>query len=100
MHCDNNSVSAGRASAVEMSARWLLLLAMASMASTQTVEENAREFLRKFDEDASQLVYQYSLASWRYNTDISQENADKDVSMLTFHISSCLPFWKSVNTVY
>ncbi|KAI7795118.1 angiotensin-converting enzyme 2 [Triplophysa rosa] len=61
-----------------MSARWLLLLAMASLASTQTVEENAGEFLRKFDEDASRLVYQYSLASWAYNTDISQENADKE----------------------
>ncbi|XP_051531994.1 angiotensin-converting enzyme 2-like [Myxocyprinus asiaticus] len=61
-----------------MSAHWLLLLALASMACAQTVEERAREFLRKFDEDASHLVYQYSLASWAYNTDISQENADKE----------------------
>ncbi|XP_051528777.1 angiotensin-converting enzyme 2-like isoform X2 [Myxocyprinus asiaticus] len=61
-----------------MYARWFLLLAMASMACAQTVEERAREFLQKFDEDASHLVYQYSLASWAYNTDISQENADKE----------------------
>lgn len=91
MHCDNNRVSAGRASAVDMSARWFLLLAMASLASTQTVEENAREFLRKFDEDASRLVYQYSLASWAYNTDISQENADKEVSMLPLYPAVVLP---------
>uniref|UniRef100_A0A8C1GMF0 Angiotensin-converting enzyme n=1 Tax=Cyprinus carpio TaxID=7962 RepID=A0A8C1GMF0_CYPCA len=62
-----------------MFARWLLLLAMASVACSQTVEESAREFLQKFDEEASNLVYQYSLASWAYNTDISQENADKEV---------------------
>ncbi|XDV51495.1 hypothetical protein PO909_020360 [Leuciscus waleckii] len=61
-----------------MCARWLLLLAMASMACSQTVEERAREFLNKFDEEASKIVYQYSLSSWAYNTDISQENADKE----------------------
>lgn len=89
MNCENNLISAGRASAVEMSARWLLLLAMATLASTQTVEENAREFLRKFDEDASRLVYQYSLASWAYNTDISQENADKEVSKFPTFLYNC-----------
>lgn len=62
-----------------MLAHWILVLAVASLASTQTVEEQAREFLQKFDEDASRLSYQYSLASWAYNTDISQENADKEV---------------------
>ncbi|KAF4107393.1 angiotensin-converting enzyme 2 [Onychostoma macrolepis] len=61
-----------------MFARWLLLLAMASVACSQSVEESAREFLKKFDEEATNLIYQYSLASWAYNTDISQENADKE----------------------
>lgn len=74
------SVSVGGTSAVAMFARcWLLLLAMASVACSQTVEDSAREFLKKFDEEATNLVYQYSLASWAYNTDISQENADKEV---------------------
>jgi len=76
------TVSVGGIRAVMMCARWLLLLAMASMACSQTVEEGAREFLKKFDEDASNLVYQYSLASWAYNTDISQENADKEVGVM------------------
>ncbi|KAL1265889.1 hypothetical protein QQF64_003916 [Cirrhinus molitorella] len=61
-----------------MFARWLLFLAMASVVCSQTVEESAREFLKKFDDEATNLVYQYSLASWAYNTDISQENADKE----------------------
>ncbi|XP_056324387.1 angiotensin-converting enzyme 2 isoform X1 [Danio aesculapii] len=61
-----------------MCARWLLLLVLASMASCQTVEDQAREFLNKFDEGASDIMYQYTLASWAYNTDISQENADKE----------------------
>uniref|UniRef100_A0A8C1B627 Angiotensin-converting enzyme n=1 Tax=Cyprinus carpio carpio TaxID=630221 RepID=A0A8C1B627_CYPCA len=69
-----------------MFARWLLLLAMASVACSQTVEESAREFLQRFDEEASNLVYQYSLASWAYNTDISQENADKEVRV-SFYFS-------------
>lgn len=81
MHGENNRVSVGGIRAVMMCARWLLLLAMASMACSQTVEERAREFLNQFDEDASNLVYQYSLSSWAYNTDISQENADKEVSV-------------------
>ncbi|XP_062845892.1 angiotensin-converting enzyme 2 [Trichomycterus rosablanca] len=60
-----------------MSALWVLILAVASAAWAQTVEDKAREFLQKFDEEASRLMYQYSLASWDYNTDITQENSDK-----------------------
>ncbi|XP_030627971.1 angiotensin-converting enzyme 2 [Chanos chanos] len=60
-----------------MSGAILLLLVLASTASAQTVDEKAREFLRKFDENATHLVYQYSLASWAYNTNITAENADK-----------------------
>ncbi|KAJ0001597.1 hypothetical protein NQD34_001393 [Periophthalmus magnuspinnatus] len=41
------------------------------------LESKAREFLKTFDEQASGLMYNYSLASWAYNTDISQENSDK-----------------------
>ncbi|RXN26547.1 angiotensin-converting enzyme 2 [Labeo rohita] len=79
-HGENNSVSVGGTRAVAMFARWLLLLAVASVACSQTVEDSAREFLQKFDEEASNLMYQYSLASWAYNTDISQENADKEAA--------------------
>lgn len=63
-----------------MSVLCVLVLVTASAAWAQTVEERAKEFLQKFDEDASRLMYQYSLASWAYNTDITAENSDKLVS--------------------
>lgn len=63
-----------------MSVLCVLVLLTASAAWAQTVEERAKEFLQKFDEDASRLMYQYSLASWAYNTDITAENSEKLVS--------------------
>lgn len=65
-----------------MSPRILVtLLAVSCAVSAQSdVENQAREFLDRFDKEASDLMYQYSLASWAYNTDITQENADKEVS--------------------
>ncbi|XP_029949257.1 angiotensin-converting enzyme 2 isoform X2 [Salarias fasciatus] len=61
-----------------MSARSLVaLLAVCCAASAQSdVENRAREFLDQFDASAGDLVYQYSLASWAYNTNITKENAD------------------------
>lgn len=56
-------------------------LAMSSVVSLVAgdVESAAREFLDRFDQNASEKMYQYSLASWAYNTDITQENSDKVV---------------------
>ncbi|XP_074522073.1 angiotensin-converting enzyme 2 [Halichoeres trimaculatus] len=59
---------------------WILvaLLAGTSAVSAQSdLENQAREFLKKFDEEASAQMYNYSLASWAYNTDISEENSEK-----------------------
>uniref|UniRef100_A0A3B3SRS3 Angiotensin-converting enzyme n=1 Tax=Paramormyrops kingsleyae TaxID=1676925 RepID=A0A3B3SRS3_9TELE len=56
----------------------LLLLAGVWVARGQSdVEQRAVEFLKRFDENATQLMYQHSLASWAYNTNITSENADK-----------------------
>ncbi|XP_061596730.1 angiotensin-converting enzyme 2 [Cololabis saira] len=62
-----------------MSAKILaVLLAVSWAVSVQaTVETEAREFLKTFDEEASERMYQYSLASWAYNTNITTENSDK-----------------------
>ncbi|XP_042345477.1 angiotensin-converting enzyme 2 [Plectropomus leopardus] len=62
-----------------MSARVLVaLLAVTCAVSAQSdVENRAREFLQRFDEEATQRMYQYSLASWAYNTNITKENSDK-----------------------
>jgi len=62
----------------------LLLLLLAAgppglRAQGGPTETAAREFLQKFDVEASQLMYQYSLASWDYNTNITEENAKKVV---------------------
>lgn len=59
---------------------WILvaLLALSCTVSAQLdIETKARAFLQKFDEEASELMYQYSLASWAYNTNITKENSDK-----------------------
>lgn len=63
-----------------MSALCILILAGTSAAWAQSVEDRARDFLQKFDVNASDLMYQYSLASWAYNTNITAENSDKLVS--------------------
>ncbi|KAM6977897.1 angiotensin-converting enzyme 2 [Aplochiton taeniatus] len=55
-----------------------LAVAVASGVAAQAdLEEQARAFLQRFDEGATDLMYQYSLASWAYNTNISAENSDK-----------------------
>uniref|UniRef100_A0A8C7K5B9 Angiotensin-converting enzyme n=1 Tax=Oncorhynchus kisutch TaxID=8019 RepID=A0A8C7K5B9_ONCKI len=58
------------------------LIAVACVAAQSDLERRAQEFLNQFDGNATHLMYQYSLASWAYNTDISQENLDKLVSFL------------------
>ncbi|KAM9860403.1 angiotensin-converting enzyme 2 [Aulostomus maculatus] len=56
----------------------VVLLTLSYTVSAQSdMEAKAREFLEKFDKEASKLMYQYSLASWEYNTNITQENSDK-----------------------
>ncbi|KAG7234632.1 hypothetical protein INR49_004157 [Caranx melampygus] len=55
-----------------------LVLAVTGTVSAQAdTESKAREFLKRFDEEATVRMYQYSLASWAYNTNITKENSDK-----------------------
>ncbi|KAF3686611.1 Angiotensin-converting enzyme 2 [Channa argus] len=62
-----------------MSARILVaLVALCCAVTAQSdVESKAREFLQRFDKEATERMYQYSLASWAYNTNITKENSDK-----------------------
>lgn len=64
------------AEAEDMSAQILLALLALSCCVSAQVENQAREFLEKFDEEASALMYNYSLASWAYNTNITKENSE------------------------
>ncbi len=70
------------AEVVKMSFRILVvLLAVSSVSAQSEVENSARDFLQQFDKNATALIYQYSLASWAYNTNITKENSDKVVSI-------------------
>ncbi|XP_045888831.1 angiotensin-converting enzyme 2 [Micropterus dolomieu] len=62
-----------------MSSRILVaLLSLSCVVSAQSdVETRARVFLQRFDEEATERMYNYSLASWAYNTNITKENSDK-----------------------
>lgn len=56
---------------------WLLLSLVAVTAAQTTIEEDAKVFLNKFNIEAEELSYQSSLASWDYNTNITEENIQK-----------------------
>ncbi|KAM4818332.1 LOW QUALITY PROTEIN: angiotensin-converting enzyme 2 [Thomomys bottae] len=60
-----------------MSLFWILLSLIAVTASQSSTVEQATEFLEKFNKEVEDLSYQSSLASWNYNTNISEENAQK-----------------------
>ncbi|XP_069491700.1 angiotensin-converting enzyme 2 [Ambystoma mexicanum] len=55
----------------------LLVSALLAAASTQDVTSEARAFLDRFNPQAEDLSYKNSLASWAYNTNITDENALK-----------------------
>lgn len=55
----------------------LLALICSGPAEAGDLEAEAVDFLERFDQNASAQMYQYSLASWAYNTDINQENSDR-----------------------
>ncbi|KAM9408267.1 angiotensin-converting enzyme 2 [Pholidichthys leucotaenia] len=55
---------------------FVTLLAISCAVSAQSDEEKAREFLANFDVEATQRMYQYSLSSWAYNIDITEEHAN------------------------
>lgn len=59
---------------------WLLLSLVAVTAAQSTSDEEAKTFLEKFNSEAEELSYQSSLASWNYNTNITDENVQKMVS--------------------
>lgn len=59
---------------------WLLLSLVAVTAAQSTTEDKAKKFLDEFNSEAEYLSYQSSLASWDYNTNISDENVQKMVS--------------------
>ncbi|XP_076594597.1 angiotensin-converting enzyme 2 [Chaetodon auriga] len=61
-----------------MSARiFVALLVVCCTVSAQTETEKVEDFLQNFEEEVTPRIYNYSLASWAYNTNITKENSDK-----------------------
>ncbi|XP_054829166.1 angiotensin-converting enzyme 2 [Eublepharis macularius] len=54
-----------------------LLWNLALLAVAQDVTQKAKEFLEQFNLRVENLTYENSLASWDYNTNITEENAKK-----------------------
>ncbi|XP_074048496.1 angiotensin-converting enzyme 2 isoform X2 [Macrotis lagotis] len=52
-------------------------VSLVAVTAAQTTEEAAGEFLKNFNNEAEELSYQSSLASWDYNTNITEENIQK-----------------------
>ncbi|XP_059106681.1 angiotensin-converting enzyme 2 [Peromyscus eremicus] len=59
------------------SSSWLLLSLVAVTTAQSIIEEQAKTFLDKFNQEAEDLSYQSALASWNYNTNITEENVQK-----------------------
>lgn len=66
----------------KMSGSFWLFLSLVAVAPAQslTTEEKAREFLDKFNSEAENWSHESALASWDYNTNINNKNAQKMVS--------------------
>lgn len=63
---------------------WIVLALLAVSCAVpvwSSVEDEASAFLIKFEEEAIPIVYNSSLASWAYNTNITKENAEATVSI-------------------
>ncbi|XP_036295422.1 angiotensin-converting enzyme 2 [Pipistrellus kuhlii] len=62
-----------------MSGSFWLFLSLVAVAAAQssTTEGEAREFLDKFNSKAENLSHESALASWDYNTNITDKNAQK-----------------------
>ncbi|XP_061081845.1 angiotensin-converting enzyme 2 [Conger conger] len=60
-----------------MHVRFILVLAVAYVSGQGDLEQQAKKFLEQLDVNATDLMYQYLLASWEYNTNITAANSEK-----------------------
>ncbi|XP_072470401.1 angiotensin-converting enzyme 2 [Notamacropus eugenii] len=56
---------------------WLFFSLVAVTAAQFSTEERAKVFLESFNKEAEELSHQSALASWDYNTNITDENVQK-----------------------
>ncbi|XP_006835673.1 PREDICTED: angiotensin-converting enzyme 2 [Chrysochloris asiatica] len=60
-----------------MSGSFWLLLSFVAVTTAQSTNDLAEAFMNNFNQEAENLYHQSSLASWDYNTNITDENAQK-----------------------
>eukprot|EP00079_Xenopus_tropicalis_P011887 XP_002938293.1 PREDICTED: angiotensin-converting enzyme 2 [Xenopus tropicalis] len=57
---------------------WLFCIGLLlATGRSQSVTDQARDFLKRFEQEAEVLYHQSALAQWEYNTNITDENAQK-----------------------
>ncbi|RMC06429.1 hypothetical protein DUI87_15863 [Hirundo rustica rustica] len=54
-----------------------LLCGLSAVVTPQDVTQQAQKFLEEFNRRAEDISYENSIASWNYNTNITEENANK-----------------------
>lgn len=69
-----------------MLAHLWLIWSLAVLTEAQNVTHMAATFLEKFNNQVEDVSYQHSIASWNYNTNITEENAQKMVSTSNNHL--------------
>lgn len=67
-----------------------LLCGLSAVVTPQDVTQQAQMFLAEFNRRAENISYESSLASWNYNTNITEENARKMVSAPSCWFYCCL----------
>uniref|UniRef100_A0A8C0UED1 Angiotensin-converting enzyme n=1 Tax=Cyanistes caeruleus TaxID=156563 RepID=A0A8C0UED1_CYACU len=62
---------------MNMLVHFWLLCGLSAVVAPQNVTQEAQEFLEEFNRRAEDISYENSIASWNYNTNITEENANK-----------------------
>lgn len=62
---------------MSMLVHFWLLCSLSALVTPQDVTQQAQNFLEEFNRRAENISYENSIASWNYNTDITEENAIK-----------------------
>ncbi|XP_053826884.1 angiotensin-converting enzyme 2 [Vidua macroura] len=62
---------------MNMFVHFWLLCGLSAVVTPQDVTQQAQTFLKEFNRRAEDISYENSIASWNYNTNITEENANK-----------------------
>lgn len=75
---------------MDMLVHFWLLCGLSAVVTPQDVTQQAQMFLEEFNRRAEDISYESSIASWNYNTNITEENANKMVSAPSCGFYCCL----------